>query len=110
LKNGYIIPKASGSIAITGRMFGDGIYFSDQSTKSLNYASGYWGGGRSQRCFMIFNDVAMGREHIPRSSIRSIPRGYDSCFAKAGQSGVMNNEMIVYRTSQVKPTFLCEFR
>lgn len=111
LKNGYVIPKRNSGIAITGRMFGDGIYFSDQSTKSLNYASGYWGGGRSARCFMLMNDVAMGREYIPRSSMSgTCPPGYDSTWAKAGTSGVMNNEMIVYRATQVNPQYLCEFR
>lgn len=110
LKQGYVIPKRNSGIAITGRMFGDGIYFSDQSTKSLNYATGYWGGGRSPRSFMFLNDVAMGKEYVPRSSFSgTIPKGYDSCFAQPGKSGIMNNEMIIYSTSQVRPTYLCEF-
>lgn len=113
LKNGYVIPKRNSGIQVTGRMFGDGVYFSDQSTKSLNYATGYWGGGNSQRSFMLLNDVAMGKEFIPKSSgdLRGgkPPKGYDSTFAKAGTSGVMNNEMIVYNTNQIKPTYLCEF-
>lgn len=111
LKNGFIIPKRNSGIAITGRMFGDGVYFSDQSTKSLNYASGFWGGGKSQRAFMLLNDVAMGREYIPTRGfgMRECPKGYDSTFAKAGKSGVINNEMIVYKENQIKPTFLCEF-
>jgi poly [ADP-ribose] polymerase len=111
LKNGYIIPKRNSGIAITGRMFGDGIYFSDQSTKALNYASGFWGGSSSQRSFMLLNDVAMGREYIPtRSFSGTVPKGYDSCFAQANKSGVMNNEMIIYNANQVRPTFLCEFK
>jgi poly [ADP-ribose] polymerase 2/3/4 len=111
LKNGFVIPNRNSGIAITGRMFGDGIYFSDQSTKSLNYASGYWGGGGSQRCFMLLNDVAMGREYIPRGGFRGLPpSGYDSTFAQAGRSGVLNNEMIVYKEDQVKPVYLAEFR
>lgn len=111
LKNGFVIPKRNSGIAITGRMFGDGIYFSDQSTKSLNYASGYWGGGRSARCFMLMNDVAMGKEYLPtRSMSGTCPSGYDSTFAQAGKAGIMNNEMIVYRETQVNPQYLCEFR
>lgn len=113
LKGGFVIPKAGGSVAITGRMFGDGVYFSDQSTKSLNYATGtapgQYGGG-SQRSFMLLNDVVMGKEYNPRSSFRgTIPAGYDSCFVAANTAGVRNNEMIVYRTDRIKPTFLCEF-
>lgn len=109
LRSGYIVPRRGGTAAITGRMYGDGIYFSDQSTKSLNYASGYWG-ARSQRCFMLLNDVAMGKAHYPTSSFSGgCKPGTDSTFAKAGRSGVINNEMIVYRTSQIRPKYLCEF-
>ena len=34
LKGGLIIPKSSAG-HVTGRMFGDGVYFSDQSTNPL---------------------------------------------------------------------------
>lgn len=110
LKSGLIIPP-SGAAHCTGRMYGDGLYFSDQSTKSLNYATGYWGGSRDNRCYMLLNEVAMGKEYIPQGSRRSgIPQGYDSCYAKAGQSGVYNNEMIVYNTYQARPIRLVEFQ
>ena len=101
LKSGLIIPKSGGSYQITGRMFGDGVYFSDQSTKSLNYSN----------CFMFMADVAMGKYHIPGGGygMRQIPSGYDSCYAKAGTGGVRNNEMIVYRTSQANLRYLVEF-
>lgn len=110
MNSGYVVPRSGSSIAVTGRMFGDGVYFSDQSTKSLNYSAGYWGGGSSERTFMLLNDVAMGKAYVPaRSFSGGCPSGYDSTFAKANVSGVMNNEMIVYRTSQILPKFLCEF-
>lgn len=109
LKNGFIIPPSNASYC-TGRMYGNGAYFSDQSTKSLNYAMSYWGGKDEGRYFMFLNQVAMGKYHIPSSPTGSPPpRGYDSYYAKAGQSGVMNNEMIVFRTSQIMPTHLIEF-
>ena len=110
LKGGFVIPGRGAGMHITGRMFGDGVYFSDQSTKSLNYATGFWGAGRSARAFMLLNGVAMGNSYVPRGPFSGkIPAGYDSCFAKAGVSGVRNNEAIVYRTSQVLTKFLCEF-
>lgn len=111
LKNGLIVPKSGGSYHVTGRMFGDGLYFSDQSTKSLNYSQGYWDGGpRDNNCFMFLFDVAMGNYHVPRSSNSQLHKyGHDSVFAKAGQSGVQNNEMIVYRLSQSVPRYLIEF-
>lgn len=111
LKSGLIVPKSTGSFHITGRMFGDGLYFSDQSTKSLNYAQGYWGGGgtKDDNCFMFLAEVAMGNEHTPSSRVSTVPIGYDSLNIRGGTCGVMNNEMIVFRTSQVDLRFLVEF-
>jgi len=109
LAKGLYIPPSSASYC-TGRMFGDGAYFSDQSTKSLNYSYGYWSGSRSSHCFMFLFDVAMGKEYTPTNrGFRKLPDGYDSCFAKAGVSGVLNNEMIVYKIHQCNPKYLIEF-
>lgn len=112
LKNGLIIPKNTGTFHITGRMFGDGLYFSDQSTKSLNYSYGYWdAGSKDSECFMFLADVAMGNYLVPTRASSNLPQaGYDSTFAQAQKSGVMNNEMIVYRTSQANLKYLVEFR
>lgn len=41
LKNGLRIPDRN-SAHCTGRMFGNGIYTSNQSTKALNYATNFW--------------------------------------------------------------------
>ena len=114
LKGGLVIPSSSSSHC-TGRMFGDGLYFSDQSTKSLNYAYGVtWGHGRADsNCFMFLCDVAMGKEFVPSGGFKGSsfkpPTGYDSTFAKAGQSGVRNNEQIVYKTHQANLVYLIEF-
>ena len=110
LKKGLIIPPSS-SGHVTGRMFGDGLYFSDQSTKALNYATNFWGsGGSTRRVFMFLADVAMGKAYTPSGWSSSLPkRGYDSTFAKAGQSGVRNNEHIVYNTYQANLKYLIEF-
>lgn len=111
LSKGMIIPPANASHC-AGRMFGDGLYFSDQSTKSLNYAYGYWdGGSRDNTCYMFLVDVAMGNFYTPKSYTERLPKaGYDSTFAKANQSGVRNNEMIVYKTNQAAPRYLVEFK
>lgn len=106
LQKGLIIPTS----ASNGRMFGNGIYFSDISTKSLNYAYGYWGGNaRDNQCFMFLAEVAMGKPYTPPGPCSSIPKGYDSCFAAAGKSSVQNNEMIVYRLGQANITHLVRF-
>jgi poly [ADP-ribose] polymerase len=109
LKSGFVIPAANAAHC-TGRMFGNGVYFSDQSTKSLNYAYGYWQGTREDNCFMFLCDVAMGKSYTPKSYAEKLPMaGYDSTFAKAGASGVANNEMIVYSTDRINPRYLIEF-
>ncbi|MFN4260405.1 MAG: WGR domain-containing protein [Gemmataceae bacterium] len=110
LKSGFVIPP-SNAPHCTGRMFGNGVYFSDQSTKSLNYAFGYWGGGPVENnCFMFLVDVAMGKYYVPDGPSSSLPKkGYDSTYAQAGKSGVINNEMIVYQTCQINPRLLIEF-
>ncbi len=109
LKSGFVIPPANAPHC-TGRMFGNGVYFSDQSTKSLNYSFGYWGGARERNCFMLLNDVAMGRSFVPKLWNQSFPKPrYDSTLAKAKWSGVANNEMIVYNTRQINPKYLIEF-
>lgn len=110
LKGGLIIPPSNAS-NVTGRMFYNGIYASDQSTKALNYAYGYWGGSsRDNNCFMMLLNMAMGNYNVPSSPRNCMPpKGYDSYFAKGNQSGVANNEMIVFRTSQVRINRLVEF-
>jgi len=111
LKCGLVVPPANAAHC-TGRMFGNGAYFSDQSTKALNYAYGYWSGSsrnRENNCFMFLADVGMGKYHTPSGPIRSKPAGYDSVYAIGGQSGVLNNEMIVPTTSRCNLTHLVEF-
>jgi len=110
LKGGLIIPKGN-EAHVTGAMFSTGLYFSDQSTKSLNYSQGYWGhGGRDNNPFMFLCSVAMGKYYVPSGPSSNLPKaGYDSTYAKARQSGVMNNEMIVYKTNQCNLKYLVEF-
>lgn len=115
IRTGLKLPTLS-STNVTGKMFSgrpgkEGLYFSDQSTKSLNYATNYWtSGGDSSRTFMFLAQVAMGNYFVPDGPRNDLPRpNYDSTFAKARISGVSNNECIVYRESQVNLTHLIEF-
>jgi len=109
LKGGLVIPKGNES-HVTGAMFSTGCYFSDQSTKSLNYSQGYWGGSTDNNPYMFLVDVAMGKYYVPSGPSRNLPKpGYDSTFAKAHRSGVMNNEMVIYDTAQCNLKYLIEF-
>jgi poly [ADP-ribose] polymerase len=111
LKSGLLLPKTLSTMQIAGAMFGNGLYFSDQSSKSLNYSRGYWDGGpRDRNCFMLLVDVALGSSYIPKGSYETLPKaGHDSTFAKPGVSGILNNEYIVYRPSQANIKYLVEF-
>ncbi|NEO83498.1 MAG: WGR domain-containing protein [Spirulina sp. SIO3F2] len=111
LHKGLIIPPPSASHC-TGRMFGNGIYGSVQSTKSLNYATNYWydSGEDEQRIFMLLCDFALGKSYRPKTWSRSFPvPGYDSTVVEPGDANVMNQESIVYQVSQVSIRYLCEF-
>jgi poly [ADP-ribose] polymerase len=110
LKGGLIIPSSS-SGHVTGRMYGDGIYASNISTKALNYATNFWGsGGDSSRTFMFLLDMAMGKYHLAGRGWGAYPvSGTNSTWAKGGQAGVVNDEMIVYRLDQCNLTHLVEF-
>jgi poly [ADP-ribose] polymerase 2/3/4 len=112
LKHGLIIPSAHAA-QCTGRMFGNGIYGSEQSTKALNYATNYWNqsGEDNQRIYMLLCEFAMGKEyHIQNNHRGNLPvSGYNSTYVKPGNVNVINQESIVYDTAQVKIKYLCEF-
>lgn len=112
LKTGFLVRPPSNA-AISGKMFGNGTYtapchIKGSSTKSTNYAVGYWGGKSSQRTFNFVCDVAMGKYHTPRGPYGGPPAGYDSCWAKGNQSGVLNDETVVYKESQIDIKYLIE--
>jgi poly [ADP-ribose] polymerase len=128
LRKGLYVPPTSGtSIQTNGRMFGDGVYLSNQSTKSLNYSSGFWSNGRSggsssSNCFMLLNDVAMGSEYRPtyggfdaripkeaRTTLNKFGKNFNSINVRAGHGGIRNHEAIVWNADQVRVRYLVEF-
>ena len=121
LRKGLFVPGTGNVRVAHGAMFGKGVYFSEQSTKSLNYSAGWWAGRKSSNeCFMFLGDVAMGTEFHPRhlptstelSKLHSGTRLYgkvrDSINVKGGKL-VMNHEAIVWNTDQINLRYLCEF-
>lgn len=109
LKGGlHVSPPSTARIA--GKMFGNGIYFASDSTKSLNYAYGYWSGTRDNEAFMFLADVAMGKYYVPKGSYERLPRqGFDSTWAQGNKSGVINDEFIIYSANQHNLKYLVEF-
>lgn len=110
LKSGLLMPKYSPGQS-TGYMFGQGLYFASQSTKSLNYCDGmYWNNSKSQdKIYMFVADIAMGNYQVPSSSRSRKPdAGYDSYWAKPGKSGISNDEMIIFENNQIKLKYILE--
>lgn len=111
LKSGLLMPKYSPG-AVTGYMFGQGLYFAKQSSKSLNYCDGmYWNSSSrsDNKIYMFVADIAMGNYQVPTSSRSKMPdAGYDSYWAQPGKSGIMNDEMIVFKNEQIKLKYLLE--
>ncbi|PPF24272.1 WGR domain-containing protein [Rathayibacter rathayi] len=118
LAKGYYVPPTSGTTVVTnGRMFGDGVYFSEQSSKSLGYVDGEMyarGAGRGASKFLLLNGVVMGASYRPRigwdvGEHRTARNGsYDSTDVAGGSAGVRNHEAIVWNTEQIQPRFLVE--
>lgn len=115
LHRGLVVAPArgSGSFHVTGRMFGDGLYLSDQSTKALNYSTGFWHGPSSTRPSMLLADVVMGHELRPTSRTglesKMASGRYQSISVRGGTCGVVNNEMVVRDPAQIRLRYLCVF-
>jgi poly [ADP-ribose] polymerase len=112
LGKGLLLPKLSPGQKV-GAMFGDGLYFANQSSKSLNYCDGMlWtsdGSGKPETIYMFLASVALGNYFTPEGPVSTNPpEGYHSYWAKAGQSGVMNDEIIVFDASQIRLDYLLE--
>lgn len=97
-----------------GAMFGNGLYFANQSSKSLQYSDGmYWASGSNRRnkIYMFLASVVVGKDYCPSGPTGGSgrpPAGYDSFWAKAGKSGVRNDEIIVFKSGQVRLDYLVE--
>lgn len=110
LKSGILIAPPS-TAAIAGKLFGNGAYGSQTSSKSIGYTMGRWGQSSGDSGWLFICDFAMGKAHYPNSyGIRTIPSGYDSCWALPKNTGLHNDELIVYNTNQIKMKYLIEIK
>ncbi len=102
-------------VYITGSMFGNGLYFADQSSKSEQYAFGRFGGGRGAHgdtFFMFVADVALGKimkYQNAQSHLTKAPAGYHCVQGEKG-SYLAHNEFIVYDIKQHVLQYLVEFK
>lgn len=118
LREALRLPKQLVGVVITGAMFGPGLYFADDWKKSAGYTSlmnSYWSGGsgavRGRDAFMFAVDVVLGKPFIAPQAhgYTAPPEGYHSIYGKAGQSGVQNNEFIIFESKRHSLRYLIEF-
>jgi len=101
-------------VYITGSMFGNGLYFADQSSKSEQYSTSRFGGGgsRSHTYFLFVVDVALGKvKKYERAQMHlsEPPGGYHSVQGTKGYS-LLHNEFIIYSLGQHIMQYLIEFK
>lgn len=106
------LPNQLKGVYITGAMFGPGIYFADQSTKSSQYSCCTFGGSSNKyrTSFMFLADVALGKvkEEENAHYYHEAPKGYDSVKGVKGRS-LLHNEYIIYKEDQQQIRYLIEF-
>jgi poly [ADP-ribose] polymerase len=95
--------RPSGNFSFSGKAYGEGIYFSEVTSKSLGY-TGY----DNDKVLLIYK-VFVGNPYVYKGWYRGNDfeltydqlkqRGYDSTFVEAG-NGLLNSEIIVYREEQ----------
>lgn len=92
---------------VTGKMFGQGLYFAPECRKALNYMDtrgSRWNNGSADTGFTAIYSVAIGKAYQPNYVLGSnfrksdLPAGCDSVFAskKNPSLNLMNDEYIVY--------------
>lgn len=95
--------RPSGNYHYSGKVYGDGNYFSEVVNKSLGYT-----GNDNDKILLIYQ-VYIGTPFIYKGWFRGNSfelsydelksRGYDSTFVEAG-NGLLNSEIIVYKEEQ----------
>lgn len=89
-------------VVTAGSMFGDSIYVANQSTKSINYCDvkgSYWAQGTNKTAYLFLMDSAFGNQKIANNShfyTKQNIKPFHSVWAKGGQSGVLNDELMLY--------------
>ncbi len=121
LKTGLMLRPANA--VITGKMFGYGIYFADQFSKSLNYTSLHgssWANGRQSEGYLAIYEVHVGNQleltrHEPKhmqldaNALTQMNSRYDSVFARQGIS-LQKNEFIVYNQAQCTVRYIVKIK
>lgn len=113
LKKGLLI-RPSG-VVLCGSMYGNGIYHG-LSSKACGYSSinsSIWAKGNDNVAYLFINDCILGNQKLANGSHMyswNNVQPNHSVWALGGKnSGVINDEMILYKTDQHIMKYLLEF-
>ncbi|VDP70269.1 unnamed protein product [Echinostoma caproni] len=107
--------------AYIGGMFGAGIYFAENSSKSNQYVYGIGGGAgcpthKSRSCYVcprqiLLCRVALGRSFIQFNAMKvaHAPPGHHSIVGRPSAGGLNFAEYVVYRGEQAYPEYLITY-
>lgn len=109
--------------AITGKMFGNGIYFAPSAMKSWGYTSSgdaKWNSEASNEAYMALYETAYGLPYEVDTyagnwsgySYNRLQAEYPGCscvHAKKGKGMLYNDEVIFYREDQITIRYICTF-
>lgn len=125
LKTGLRSPKELTGVSIAGAMFGVAVaYWADDWKKSAGYTSlrnSIWSGGggavAGREAFMFAADVTVGQPFVAPgpSGFKGPPTGHHCIFGmgrshgKRTNSGVENNEWVIFNQNQINLKYLAEF-
>lgn len=112
------------NVVITGKMFGNGIYFANKADKSCGYTSligSRWVNGSESYGYIAVYEVATGKEYITDSFnsltlgnmdenlFKSRFHGYNSFHALAGR-GLRADEIIIYNDNACRIKYLIQLQ
>ncbi|XP_029212832.2 poly [ADP-ribose] polymerase tankyrase-1-like [Acropora muricata] len=108
--------------AYIGGMFGAGIYFAENSSKSNQYVYGIGGGSgcalhKDKSCYicerqLLLCRVALGKPfyHFAAAKIAHAPPGHHSVIGRPSSEGLSFAEYVVYRGEQAYPEYLISYK
>nr|XP_002121662.3 tankyrase-1 [Ciona intestinalis] len=108
--------------AYIGGMFGAGIYFAENSSKSNQYVYGINGGTgcpmhKDRSCYichrqMIFCRVTLGKSFLQFSAMKMAhaPPGHHSVIGRPSVGGLSHAEYVIYRGEQAYPEYLITYQ
>ncbi|XP_051533471.1 poly [ADP-ribose] polymerase tankyrase-1-like isoform X4 [Myxocyprinus asiaticus] len=108
--------------AYIGGMFGAGIYFAENSSKSNQYVYGIGGGTgcpthKDRSCYichrqMLFCRVTLGKSFLQFSAMKMAhaPPGHHSIIGRPSVNGLAYAEYVIYRGEQAYPEYLITYQ